>query len=484
MKRFHTRVFVLLLALVLAIMPNVWAAEPSFEDMPDDWFQPALEAAVDNGLLVGDGQGRINAHRALTRAELAAILVRAYGAAGPADLSSYADVQPDAWYYDSLAQAVRMGVLTGAGALMEPNRPVTRQEAFTALARALSLEDGTMEDLDAFEDGADVAPWAVGPVAAMVKAGYVGGDGGRLEPAGTITRAQFAQVMDNTFAFYIREPGVVTEIPEGNVIINVDGVTLKDVTVTGDLIIGDGVGEGEAILDGVTVEGDTLVRGGGENTVILRQCSVQKITVKKKVPITNNSIKPLHIKLEAGVKVEKKIVAEEGNVNIEVADPAIIVPLITANAPVEVWGEGNVTQINVPKNVSVTVKVNVETVLVSKEGSGAKIVVPLGGKVEKVEGEGKDNVTITDEDGNEYKPEPPATPVPSIPDEPYVPPVTTDPPATDPPATDPPATDPPATDPPATDPPATDPPATDPPVTDPPATDPPASDPPATEDAD
>ena len=100
MKRFHTRVFVLLLALVLAIMPNVWAAEPSFEDMPDDWFQPALEAAVDNGLLVGDGQGRINAHRALTRAELAAILVRAYGAAGPADLSSYADVQPGAWYYD------------------------------------------------------------------------------------------------------------------------------------------------------------------------------------------------------------------------------------------------------------------------------------------------------------------------------------------------------------------------------------------------
>ena len=66
MKRFHTRVFVLLLALVLAIMPNVWAAEPSFEDMPDDWSQPALEAAVDNGLLVGDGQGRINAHRALT----------------------------------------------------------------------------------------------------------------------------------------------------------------------------------------------------------------------------------------------------------------------------------------------------------------------------------------------------------------------------------------------------------------------------------
>ena len=221
MKRFHTRVFVLLLALVLAIMPNVWAAEPSFEDMPDDWSQPALEAAVDNGLLVGDGQGRINAHRALTRAELAAILVRAYGAASPADLSGYADVQPGAWYYDSLAQAVRMGVLTGAGTLMEPNRPVTRQEAFTALARALSLEDGTMEDLDAFEDGSDVAPWAVGPVAAMVKAGYVGGDGGRLEPAGTITRAQFAQVMDNTFAFYIREPGVVTEIPEGNVIIKI-----------------------------------------------------------------------------------------------------------------------------------------------------------------------------------------------------------------------------------------------------------------------
>lgn len=156
---------------------------------------------------------------------------------------------------------------------------------------------------------------------------------------------------------------------------------------------------------------------------------MKKIALKKKVPITGSTVKPLHIKLEAGVKVEKKIVAEEGNVNIEVADPAIIVPLITANAPVEVWGEGNVTQINVVKSISVTVNINVKTVLVSKDGGGAKIVVPLGGKVEKVEGEGKDNVTITDEDGNEYKP--PATPAPVAPDEPYYPPATSSVPSTE-----------------------------------------------------
>ncbi len=40
-----------------------------------------------------------------------------------------------------------------------------------------------------------------------------------------------------------------------------------DVTVNGDLIIGDGVGDSEVILDNVIVTGRLIVRGGGENSI-------------------------------------------------------------------------------------------------------------------------------------------------------------------------------------------------------------------------
>lgn len=50
------------------------------------------------------------------------------------------------------------------------------------------------------------------------------------------------------------------EVKKGNVVINKPGVVLNDMTIDGNLIIGDGVGVGEATLENVTVKGNTVVR--------------------------------------------------------------------------------------------------------------------------------------------------------------------------------------------------------------------------------
>ena len=56
----------------------------------------------------------------------------------------------------------------------------------------------------------------------------------------------------------------------GNIMINTPGVTLKNLKVNGDLILGDGVGDGEVILDSVEVTGRMVVRGGGVNSIIIK----------------------------------------------------------------------------------------------------------------------------------------------------------------------------------------------------------------------
>ena len=53
-------------------------------------------------------------------------------------------------------------------------------------------------------------------------------------------------------------------------VINAGQITLQDMDISGDLILAEGIGDGHIILDNVTVQGRLLVRGGGENSVILR----------------------------------------------------------------------------------------------------------------------------------------------------------------------------------------------------------------------
>jgi len=55
----------------------------------------------------------------------------------------------------------------------------------------------------------------------------------------------------------------------GNVVVNKPDLKLSNVTVNGNLIIGDGVADQEITLNNVTITGKLIVRGGGKNSVII-----------------------------------------------------------------------------------------------------------------------------------------------------------------------------------------------------------------------
>ena len=96
--------------------------------------------AVRNGILQGRGDYNLDPTGRTTRAEMAAMLVRLLGAKEQGDLSPYRDLDPAAWYNRELSAAVSLGIFNGVSATqMAPMRSITRQEAFTVLARAFGL---------------------------------------------------------------------------------------------------------------------------------------------------------------------------------------------------------------------------------------------------------------------------------------------------------------------------------------------------------
>ena len=274
----HKRILAMLLAVASCLSLAVSASAAStarkatdFKDFDRNaWYADAVSAAVDNGLLYGKSSTIIDPNGDMTRAEMAAIINRSFGCYKTADISQYKDVAKSKWYHKDVALAVQMGTYNGrSSSSMAPDSPITRQEAMTVVARALELDYDSYSktDLSAFSDRSEISNWAMPYVRAMVGADYIHGRGKVLAPLDNITRAEFAQIFYNIIGTYIVSKGTYDKDIKGSVLIRTDEVTLQNMTVDGDLIIGCGAADGKITLDNVTVKGRLLVWGGGTKAV-------------------------------------------------------------------------------------------------------------------------------------------------------------------------------------------------------------------------
>jgi hypothetical protein len=114
--------------------------------------------------------------------------------------ASFADMEGH-WAAGQVRQLAAEGIINGyEDHLFRPENKITRSEAAAALARALSLTDGSYGVLEGFSDAGTVAVWAAGPVAAVVEKGlfkgYPEGDGKTaFRPKKTITRGELAAIV-------------------------------------------------------------------------------------------------------------------------------------------------------------------------------------------------------------------------------------------------------------------------------------------------
>lgn len=357
--------FVCAAALLLSPTGALGASPSDFVDFPNDWSTGAMTAAVDNGLLGGVDGEHIAPQGVLTRAQMAAIINRAFGAEKTASLTGYTDVAANAWYATDMAKAVQMGTFSGSGnGLLEPDRAITREEAFSVLARAFALSAGDDAALNDFTDGAQVSAWARGSVSAMVAGGYVNGsDGNRLNPQQSITRAEFAAVMSNLVAQYIDADSTLNRSLEidGNVIVR-GNVDLSGYIINGDVIIADEATN--VTLDGVTVNGRLVVRGASDSLTI------------------------------SGSTADGVIITNPNGASVLKTDNASDLGTVTALGDLTLSG-GQLDRLTIAESATITVEkdASVETITVSADN----VTINGAGKVDKVQANA-DNVHVNVED--------------------------------------------------------------------------------------
>ena len=125
------KILALILVCLMSVSTVAFAAD--FSDVEGHWAINAISNAAENGLITGS-EGRFYPDDNMTRAEMATIVVRAFGATEDADISEFTDVLPTDWFYASMSKAVAMGAFNGSDGKLNPENSITRQEAFVVLS--------------------------------------------------------------------------------------------------------------------------------------------------------------------------------------------------------------------------------------------------------------------------------------------------------------------------------------------------------------
>lgn len=76
-------------------------------------------------------------------------------------------------------------------------------------------------------------------------------------------------------------PTTGKQVITGDLFINTANVNLQNVTINGNLILGEGIGEGDVHLNGVNVTGQTIVKGGGKNSIYFTDSVLATVIVNK-----------------------------------------------------------------------------------------------------------------------------------------------------------------------------------------------------------
>ena len=125
--------------------------------------------------------------------------------------------------------------MQGDGKNVRPKDKITREEAVSMLARALSVTAGGSSTN--FADNSRISSWAMANVAAFAENGYIAGrSGNRFEPKANITRAEVVKLLDNMISDYITESGTATPKGTGIVIVKASGVKATDCEITGKVV--------------------------------------------------------------------------------------------------------------------------------------------------------------------------------------------------------------------------------------------------------
>ncbi|TXK85995.1 immunoglobulin-like domain-containing protein [Paenibacillus sp. N3.4] len=269
-------------------LPHVSFAAPS-SDTSKHWAKDQIGIWTALDLADGYPDGTFKPDNSVTRAEFMALVNRTFNYTTKADIK-FKDVAISDWFYADVAKAQAAGYIEGyEDGSMKPLETISRQEAAVIVSRIKKLPIANLNGTPTtFVDAAQIANWSKAPIQSVVQAGYMNGYPGQLfKPTGLITRAEAIVSLDragevSSQTTVYDKAGVFSDKTlKGNVVVAASGVELKNVEISGNLVVAEDVGEGNVNLSKTNVKGKTVVKGGGAHSIHFNDSAIGQLKVIK-----------------------------------------------------------------------------------------------------------------------------------------------------------------------------------------------------------
>ena len=177
------------------------SASSHFTDMGKyGWAAPSVDFLYESKVTTGTTSTTYGPSGNITRGDFVLMLSRAFSFADYGS-DNFSDVPANSYYAKAIASAKAMGIAQGSNGKFNPTAALTREDAMVLLQRTMSrtgrsIADASNSYLDRFSDGSSVSSYAKGAVAALIQAGIIQGDNtGRINPKGSLTRAEMAVIL-------------------------------------------------------------------------------------------------------------------------------------------------------------------------------------------------------------------------------------------------------------------------------------------------
>jgi uncharacterized protein with FMN-binding domain len=175
------------------------ATHNMFTDIPENaWYKEAVQYISKNGIMNGVGGTTFAPNTNSTRAMVCTILWNMENKPTQTAQSKFKDVSNNSWYAQSVTWANQQGITKGVGeSSFAPNANATRQQIAQFLYSYANYKGHNLEqvnDLSSYKDipsgwAENAVKWAVGNKI------MIGKGNGILDPQGTATRAEIAQMI-------------------------------------------------------------------------------------------------------------------------------------------------------------------------------------------------------------------------------------------------------------------------------------------------
>lgn len=197
-------IFSLIFSILSVSIVSADLSEIKDIDKSSSYARSSIEYLAQNNYISGDHLGNFNPQKSITRAEMAALLVRAMklDTSQSTEQATFLDVPADHWASKYVEAAYREGIVTGISTTeFKPDDKITREQMAIMVVRALKILDKNnkieISNINTFSDKANISGWAQKEVEVALEAGLMNGaSSSTFDPQNSADKEQAAVVIE------------------------------------------------------------------------------------------------------------------------------------------------------------------------------------------------------------------------------------------------------------------------------------------------